>query len=160
MQDFLTCLNYMSEKHKGQKRIGGAEYDTHPTSVALILRSKGFDEETIMTGLFHDLLEDTDATYEEIVSLSNEDVAKAVKELTKENGYKIEEYIQRINNNPRAKAVKLADRYHNLLCAVHAPRKFRKKYIKETEMYYLKLASGTIFEQDINKALKDLRSVK
>ncbi|MEB2281970.1 hypothetical protein LAV73_18540 [Lysinibacillus xylanilyticus] len=69
----------------------------------------------------------------------------------------MEVYIQDIRNNPIAKMVKLADRLHNLLSALVANEKFRKRYVKETEEFYLDLAKGTPFEEDILKALSALK---
>jgi len=61
-----AALQFATEKHAGQTRIGGEPYISHPVSVAKMLREEGYDEEYQIAGLFHDLLEDTDATYEEI----------------------------------------------------------------------------------------------
>lgn len=110
-----------------------------------------------MHGLFHDLLEDTDATYEEIEKLSNARIAEAVKLLTKELGYIMQNYIERIKNNDIAKMVKLADRIHNLSEAKLASIDFQVKYIKETEDWFIDLAKGTIFENDLKNVLESLK---
>ena len=156
---FNDYVSYIKEKHKGQYRKQGTEYYTHPVAVAKILREKGFNEDYQVAGLFHDLLEDTDTTYEELVSISNEEIAKAVLLVTKEKDYDMNEYINRIKNNDMAHAVKLADRLHNLTEAVYADEVFKEKYIKETEEYYLDLAKNTIFENDIIYALNNLKSM-
>jgi guanosine-3',5'-bis(diphosphate) 3'-pyrophosphohydrolase len=154
----IQALIYASKKHQGQKRIGGKPYISHPVEVAGILESKGFGTPYIITGLFHDLKEDTDATDEEIRSYGGEEVLTAVTLLTKTEGYVMQEYILEISKNVIAKMVKLADRLHNLQSAVVASEKFRKRYIKETEEYYLDLAKGTVFEQDIEEALVALKA--
>lgn len=110
-----------------------------------------------MHGLFHDLLEDTDATYEEIEKLSNARIAEAVKLLTKEPGYIMQNYIERIKNNDIAKMVKLADRIHNLSEAKLASIDFQVKYIKETEEWFIDLAKDTIFENDLKNVLENLK---
>ena len=154
----INSLLFAKEKHEGQTRIGGKPYISHPVEVASILEKKGFvDPIYIKTALFHDLLEDTDASEQEISFYGGEEVLNAVKILTKSKGYNMEEYIQNISRNPIAKMVKLADRLHNLLCAVDADETFRKRYVKETEEYYLDLAKGTPFEKDILKALHTLK---
>lgn len=154
----ISSLLFAKEKHEGQTRIGGQPYISHPIEVASILEKKGFvDDVYIKTALFHDLLEDTDASEQEISFYGGKGVLNAVKTLTKSKGYNMEEYIQNISNNPIAKMVKLADRLHNLLCAVVADEKFRKRYVKETEEYYLDLAKGTPFEEDILKAYHTLK---
>lgn len=154
----ISSLLFAKEKHEGQTRIGGKPYISHPIEVARILEEKRFlDARYIKTALFHDLLEDTDASEEEIFFYGGKDVLTAVKILTKNKGYKMEVYIQDIRNNLIAKMVKLADRLHNLLSALVADEKFRKRYVKETEEFYLDLAKGTPFEDDISKALNILK---
>lgn len=154
--EYNKCLKYIEEKHKGQKRIQGTPYYLHPVEVSKILEKKGFSQDYQIAGLFHDLLEDTDTTYEEILAISNKEIAEAVKLVTKEDGYKMQEYIERINQNNMAKMVKLADRIHNLSETHLASKDFQQKYIKETEMWFINLAKGTVFEEDLQKELKTL----
>ena len=133
---YNKALDYATRKHAGQFRKEGIPYITHPIAVAEILKEQGFSEEYLIAGLFHDLLEDTDATEEEILALGGKDVLEAVKLLTKTEGYVMSEYIQNIKANPIAFKVKAADRLHNLRCAVYADEKFRRKYIKESFEWY------------------------
>ena len=65
--------------------------------------------------------------------------------------------MNRIKLDDMARMIKLADRLHNLNDAKVANSKFQRKYIKETEEWYLDLAKGTPFEEDINKSLEALR---
>ncbi|MBR5859015.1 MAG: bifunctional (p)ppGpp synthetase/guanosine-3',5'-bis(diphosphate) 3'-pyrophosphohydrolase [Clostridia bacterium] len=134
---YFAALAYATAKHNGQTRKEGVPYITHPIAVAEILEQKGYGEDYIIAGLFHDLLEDTDATESEILELSNESVLCAVKLLTKQSGYNMREYIDGIKRNPIAFAVKAADRLHNLQCAPAASVEFRKKYIAESREWYL-----------------------
>ena len=90
-------------------------------------------------GLFHDLLEDTDATEEEILSLGGEQVLRCVKALTKTHGYVMAEYVAAIKADPMARRVKAADRLHNLRCALVAGEDFKRKYVLETVDWYLDL---------------------
>ncbi len=152
------CYEFMKDKHKGQKRIQGTEYYTHPEAVSNILKQKGFGVEYQVAGLFHDLLEDTDATEEEIVTLSSKEVLTAVKLVTKENGYIPTEYISRIKENEIARMVKLADRMHNLSETHLTSKAFQKKYIEETKNLYLDLAKDTVFEDEIKKLLSSLEN--
>ena len=92
-------IEFIKEKHKGQKRIQGTPYYIHPLEVSNILDKKGFSKEYQIVGLFHDLLEDTDTTYEELVQISNKKIADTVRLLTKEKGYVMSEYINRIMKN-------------------------------------------------------------
>ena len=156
--DIKKCFEYMKEKHGDQKRKHGAMYYTHPVAVAKMLKDKGFGVDYQVAGLFHDLLEDTDSTYDELVALSNPEVAEAVRLVTKEKGYDMTEYMARINANHMAKMVKLADRVHNLAEAKFASEKFQRKYVKETDDYFIDLAKGTVFEEDLHRVLEDVRT--
>ena len=142
--------SFAAKKHSGQFRIGGLPYITHPESVAEILRENGFDEDYQIAGLFHDLLEDTDAKESEIEELGGKAVLKAVKLLTKKKGYVMSEYVAAIKSNPIAFAVKAADRLHNLRCAVVADKDFKRRYILESIDWYLD------FSPEIPKAVKAL----
>jgi (p)ppGpp synthase/HD superfamily hydrolase len=132
-----AAIEFASAKHEGQYRKGGAPYITHPVAVAKILKEKGFNEDYQIAGIFHDLLEDTDATEEEILKLGGPDVLETVKAVTKEDGYMMGRYVSAILHNPMAKEVKAADRLHNLRCAVEADESFRRKYIEETLEWYM-----------------------
>ena len=144
------ALRFAKEKHKGQKRIGGDDYITHPIAVMEIVKSQGLDESYQIAALFHDLLEDTDATEEEILKYGNRQILEAVNLLTKKKGYDMAEYINAIKQNPIAFAVKAADRLHNLQCAIVTDEEFKRKYILETVDWYLD------FSIDIRKAVKRL----
>ena len=144
------ALRFAEEKHKGQKRIGGDDYITHPIAVCEIVKNKGCDEDCQIAALFHDLLEDTDATEEEIIKNGNSQILEAVKLLTKEKGYDMAEYISAIKKNPIAFNVKAADRLHNLQCALVTNEDFKRKYILETVDWYMD------FSPDIRNAVKRL----
>ena len=137
---YKQALRFASEKHKGQYRIGGDEYITHPIAVAELVRQKGFGIDTRITALFHDLLEDTDATEDEILFYGNEEILEAVKRLTKQKGYVMADYVAAIRQNKMAFAVKGADRLHNLRCALVCDSDFKRRYIFETVDWYLDFA--------------------
>ena len=101
----LHALDFASQKHQGQKRIGGKDYITHPVAVWEMVKEQGLGEDYQLTALFHDLLEDTNATENEVLSFSNQKVLDAVKLLTKENGYDMKSYIDGIKSNDIAFAV-------------------------------------------------------
>lgn len=147
---------FVKKKHGDQKRIQGTPYYLHPFAVADMLSNNGYGLDYQIAGLFHDLLEDTDVTYEELIKLSNVNIANAVKLLTKEKNYQMEDYIERIERNEIAKMVKLADRVHNLSEAHFASNKWINKYILETKQWYLKLAKDTSFEKQLIDVLKIL----
>ena len=144
------ALNYATKKHKGQKRIGGDDYITHPIAVCEMVKKQGYGEDYQITALFHDLLEDTSATEDEILEYGNQNVLTAVKLLTKEKGYNMQKYVSDIKDNQIAFVVKGADRLHNLQCAKYTNVEFKRKYILETVDWYLD------FSKDIKKAVKEL----
>ena len=149
-ESLQLALKFATEKHMGQRRIGGDDYITHPIAVSEIVKNQGLDENYQITALFHDLLEDTDATQEEILKYGNQKILEAVILLTKKKGYVMAEYISAIKQNPIAYAVKTADRLHNLQCAIVADEEFKRKYILETVDWYLD------FSPEIRKAVKKL----
>ena len=149
-ESYRLALEFAKAKHKGQKRIGGDDYITHPIAVSQIVKNQGFDEIYQIAALFHDLLEDTDATEEEILKYGNSKILEAVNLLTKKKGYDMAEYVGSIKQNPIAFAVKAADRLHNLQCAIVTDEEFKRKYILETAHWYLD------FSPDIRKAVKRL----
>lgn len=157
--DLEKAIEFMKKKHGNQKRKQGTPYYTHPLAVAKLLKEKGFPIEYQIAGLFHDLIEDTDATYEEIIGFSNEEVAEAVRLVSKTEGYVMSEYVGNIKTNEMAKMVKLADRIHNLSESPNASHKFQARYIKETKEWYIDLAKGTVFEDDLNRELDNLIKV-
>ena len=118
----------------------------HPIEVALSL----YKESDKIVALLHDILEDTDATEEEILKYGSPEILESVKLLTKEKGYDMEKYISAIKANPIAFAVKSADRLHNLQCALATSEEFKRKYILETVDWYMD------FSDDIRKAVKKL----
>ena len=136
---YEAALQFAAEKHLGQTRKGGQPYITHPIAVAEILRDWGHGEETQIAGLFHDLLEDTDASEEDILRLGGEKVLRAVKLVTKTPGYVMAEYMAGIRADEMALLVKAADRLHNLRCAPEASEEFRRKYIAESRQWYMDL---------------------
>lgn len=145
-----NALRFAAEKHKGQFRIGGDEYITHPMAVAEIVKRQGYGIDVQITALFHDLLEDTNAKESEILFYGNAEILKAVKLLTKQKGYDMAEYVAGIRQNEMAFAVKAADRLHNLRCALVTDTEFKRKYIFETVDWYLD------FSPEIPKAVKKL----
>ena len=77
--------------------------------------------------------------------------------VTKEKGYDMDEYMARIKNNDVARMVKIADRVHNLSEAIYGSLAFKKKYVKETEAYFIDLAKDTVFETELNEVLEKIK---
>lgn len=148
---YEKALEYAAKKHEGQFRIGGIPYIVHPVVVAEIVKEKGGDTDDVIVALFHDLLEDTDATEEEILQFGSEKVLHSVKLLTKQKNYVMSDYVAGIKSDRTACLVKGADRLHNLRSAVCASESFKIRYIKETESWYLD------FLPEIPEAMENLR---
>ena len=95
-------------------------YIIHPIRVALILRAAGFsefqDENLFLAALFHDLLEDTDLTFEELKTKFGDEVALIVKELSKPDNRSKEDWLRAFGTaSKKAKLIKMADRIDNLM---------------------------------------------
>ncbi len=149
--DMLKAIYYAEEMHRGQKRKDGTPYFMHPVIVSAILKDQGYEEAYQIAGLFHDLLEDTDATEEEILALSDQEVLEAVKLLTKKKSVPEDEYIKAILQNPMAKAVKNADRINNLTDAFNTKISFIRRYLADTKAHYL----GK-FSKELDRAYEEL----
>lgn len=96
--------------HKGQKDKAGMDYFTHPEAVAAMLDTP--EEKTV--AYFHDTVEDTDVTVEEIRSVFGNEIADAVALMTHADGVPYLDYVKEIGKNPLARKVKLADLTHNM----------------------------------------------
>ena len=144
------ALDFATKKHKGQFRVGGLPYITHPVAVAEIVAEWGYGLPYQIAALFHDLLEDTNATEADIQALGGKLVVEAVRCLTKQPGYIMADYVAAIRENEIARVVKAADRLHNLRCALVTSEKFKRKYVLESVEWYLD------FSPDILPAVKTL----
>ena len=137
---FQEALAYATKMHEGQKRKEGIPYITHPVAVAEMLRDWGCDEDYQICGLFHDLLEDTTADPADILRSGGAEVLTAVRLLTKEPGYVLQDYVRNLKENPMSRTVKAADRLHNLRSAPVASIGFRRHYIEETLENFMDLS--------------------
>ncbi len=142
---------FAAHAHAGQTRISGEPYITHPLAVADILASLGMDEATIITGILHDTVEDTDVTLEEIESHFGMDVAILVDGVTKigKIHFNSSEHKQAENfrkmilataKDLRVLIVKLADRLHNMRTLGFMREEKRRMIGEETLQIYAPLA--------------------
>src|SRR5664279_6661966 len=81
--DLTLAIDFATTKHKGQKRNSGEPYITHPLSVASILIDWGMDIDSVISGVLHDTIEDTDAALVEVENLFGHDIAFLVDGVTK-----------------------------------------------------------------------------
>ena len=146
------AYDFAVKAHKNQKRDSGDPYSNHPIAVASILTELKLDSATIATGLLHDTIEDTHATYETIKNEFGQEVADLVDGVTKISVFenqatstsKAENFRKLIlatSKDIRVLLVKIADRLHNMR-TIDAILKFEKKerIAKETMEIYAPLA--------------------
>lgn len=133
----VQAVAYATQKHKGQTRKDGlTPYIGHPLKVAEILRETGYGINYQIAGVLHDTLEDTDAAEDEIL-VFGEDVLEAVKLVTRPDGMDEREYVAKILENPIAKAVKNADKIHNMLDIKNCGDPvWGRKYAEKVKNYY------------------------
>jgi GTP pyrophosphokinase len=143
---------YTVQKHGTQKRASGDPYFSHPVEVAGLMTELKLDQDTIITALLHDTVEDTLATTEEIERLFGPDVARLVDGVTKlskievmsENeraAENLRKFLLAMSEDIRVLLVKLADRLHNMrtLHFIKSDEK-RRRIARETMEIYAPLA--------------------
>ena len=142
--------------HDGQFRKTGEPYIVHPLAVKKILEEWGMDEDTIIAGILHDTVEDTELTLEDIKQEFGDSVAFLVDGVTKlstaRNGMRdIDTYLPATRDNflrlmialgddIRVLIIKLADRLHNLRTLSALPPDKQKKIAKESLEVFAPLA--------------------
>lgn len=148
------AYDFAEKSHNGQKRESGEPYIIHPIAVAEILADLGMDTNTIIAGLLHDVIEDTDATYELVSQTFSKEVADLVEGVTKltklgEMQYKTKEEQQADNvrkmllamaKDIRVIIIKLSDRLHNMRTLKFTPKEKQMRKAKETLNIYAPLA--------------------
>mgnify|MGYP004666274303 CR=1 FL=1 len=135
-EKLAKAIAFAAEKHANQKRKDGTPYIFHPLTVAELLNRYGYDIDYQVVGVLHDVLEDTDATDEEVRAFG-EDIYKAVKLVTRPKGADEAEYVKNILANRMAAAVKNADKIHNMCDIVTTNNKNAiVNYAEKAEKYY------------------------
>jgi RelA/SpoT family (p)ppGpp synthetase len=150
------AIDIATKAHEGQRRKSGEPYIVHPLCVAAILIEWEMDIDSILAGVLHDTVEDTDLTLENIESLFGQDVAFLVDGVTKvsraRSGMRnLESYLPATKDNltklmiavgrdVRVLIIKLADRLHNMRTLEHMTPEKRKKIARETMEVFAPLA--------------------
>jgi guanosine-3',5'-bis(diphosphate) 3'-pyrophosphohydrolase len=142
------AVEFATKAHDGQKRRSGEPYVTHPLAVAGTLIDWGMDIDSVLAGVLHDTVEDTDITLEQIETLFGHDVAFLVDGVTKVSQARagmqdLANYLPQTKDNlsklliavgqdVRVIIIKLADRLHNLSTLQHMPRDKQIKIARES----------------------------
>jgi guanosine-3',5'-bis(diphosphate) 3'-pyrophosphohydrolase len=142
------AIDIASKAHTGQKRKSGEPYIIHPMAVAKTLIDWGMDIDTVLAGVLHDTVEDTDLSFEQLESLFGNDVAFLVEGVTKVSKARagmqdLAEYLPQTKDNlsklliavgqdVRVIIIKLADRLHNMQTLQHMTREKQVKIARES----------------------------
>lgn len=142
------AIDVATEAHLGQKRKSGEPYIVHPLSVAATLIDWGMDIDSVLAGVLHDTVEDTEMTLDKLETLFGKDVAFLVDGVTKVSQARagmqdLAEYLPQTKDNlsklliavgqdVRVVIIKLADRLHNLQTLQHMPREKQVKIARES----------------------------
>jgi GTP diphosphokinase / guanosine-3',5'-bis(diphosphate) 3'-diphosphatase len=128
--DLLMAMEFAAEKHKYQRRKGFNEvpYINHPIKVANLLFHTGkiYEKTTILAAILHDVLEDTESSEYELLTLFGSDVVQVVKEVTDDMTLSYEErkrlqIIHAPNLSANAKVIKIADKICNMRDIISYP---------------------------------------
>ncbi|HXR25720.1 MAG TPA: bifunctional (p)ppGpp synthetase/guanosine-3',5'-bis(diphosphate) 3'-pyrophosphohydrolase [Candidatus Binataceae bacterium] len=145
------AYDYSARMHGEQKRKSGEPYVIHPLSVALIITQFKLDLPSVITGLLHDVVEDTHASLEEIRSLFGSEVARLVDGVTKvskitflsreeKQAENFRKMIIAMAHDIRVVLIKLADRLHNMRTLDHLKPQRREEIARETMEIYAPIA--------------------
>ena len=141
------AYDYAEKHHEGQKRNSGEDYIVHPFNVALILAEMNMDVSTIIAGLLHDTIEDTDVTYDDVKERFGEEIAILVEGVTKlkmlsyqtkqeKQAENIRKMVLAMAKDIRVVIVKFADRLHNMRTLEYmTPEKKHDKALETIEIY-------------------------
>jgi len=143
---------FTAKVHHGQLRQSGEPYLIHPLNVAHLLSEWNLDEETVVTGLLHDTVEDTVATIEEVRDLFGVSVAQMVDGVTKisrvmisdvadQKAESLRKMVLAMGKDIRVILVKLADRLHNMRTIGHLEPDKQVAIARETQEIYAPIAN-------------------
>ena len=154
------------QKHVNQKRHSGEPYFSHPIEVAIILAGQKLDDDTIVTALLHDTLEDTDATFKEVTELFGLEIAQLIDGVTKlthlelssvqaKQAENFRKLLLAMSQDLRVLLVKLGDRLHNMRTIKHMRPEKQLSKARETMDIFAPLA-GRMGMQWMRDELEDL----
>jgi len=128
---YCQALKIAACNHKGQFDKVGKEYLYHPLTVSHYCKSR----KAKIVGLLHDVVEDTSVTIDELSEIFDDEIIGAIELVTKKEGYIIDEYYEKIKNNPLAREVKLSDLTHNMDVSRFGDKELTEKDLARLEKY-------------------------
>lgn len=161
------AFSYAYEKHAGQKRKSGEDYIIHPIAVAKIIIGFGLDYQSVIAALLHDVVEDTDASKEDVRRMFGDSVALLVDGVTKLGGVRaqkpegdasvaayfaandekekqqaenLRKLLLAMSEDDRVIIIKLADRLHNMRTLQYMPDQKKRDISRETLEIYAPIA--------------------
>ena len=147
-QHIRAAFEFAAEAHKDQKRKSGEPYIIHPLAVAQIVAEElHLDSESIEAALLHDVIEDTDATYDDVAKLTSPTVADLVEGVSKltriqyatkedEQMENLRKMLIAMSKDIRVILIKISDRLHNMRTMEYqTPAKQKQKSLETMEIY-------------------------
>ena len=151
LSKIISAYEFAAKAHEGQTRSSGQPYIIHPLAVAYILLELGMDTDTICSALLHDVVEDTDATLDDLKKRFGQDVAMLVDGVTKlskiptntkeeQQAENIRKILLAMSQDIRVMIIKLADRLHNMRTLKYRPMDKQRNTALETMNIYAPIA--------------------
>jgi len=138
------AVEFATQAHTGQRRKSGESFIIHPIETAIILAEMRMDCDTIVAGLLHDTVEDTQVSVQDIHDAFGSSVAAIVSGVTDgksmPEAVTLRERLLAMSADFRVVLVKLADRLHNMRTLQHMPPPKRVNKARETVSLYVPLA--------------------
>jgi len=145
------AFEFAAQRHSAQWRLSGEPYMSHPLEVTWILAEMQMDQVCLVTALLHDVLEDTQTSYEELARVFGDDVARCVNGVTKlskinlanredRQAESVRKMLLAMVEDIRVILVKLADRLHNMRTLDSLPRERQERIATETIELYAPIA--------------------
>ena len=151
LSKIISAYEFAAKAHEGQFRSSGQPYIIHPLAVAEILLDLGMDTDTICAALLHDVVEDTEATSEQLAKRFGRDVANLVDGVTKltkipifnkeqQQAENIRKIMLAMSQDIRVIIIKLCDRLHNMRTLEFRPEHKQRHTALETMNVYAPIA--------------------
>ena len=166
LSKIISAYEFAAKAHEGQMRSSGKPYIIHPLAVAYTLLELGMDTDTICAALLHDVVEDTDATLDDLKKRFGQDVALLVDGVTKlskiptstkeeQQAENIRKILLAMSQDIRVMIIKLSDRLHNMRTLKYRPLEKQRNTALETMNIYAPIAHR-LGIRTIKEELQDL----